>query len=87
MLIWLQNEFVSKLHIIVIFILLINQERVVVIKLLMKTMEKRKVTRKNMTDYYQYCLKKTLFKTKKGHLENLGFKQDQDKQQTRAITN
>lgn len=49
MLIWLQNEFISKLHIIVIFVLLINQERVVVIKLLMKTMEKRKATRENKT--------------------------------------
>lgn len=57
MLIWLQNEFISKLHIIVIFILLINQERVVVIKLLTKTMEKRKATRENKVDYYQYCLK------------------------------
>jgi len=45
MLIWLQNEFIAKLHIIVIFILLINQEGVVVIKLLMKTMKKRKTMR------------------------------------------
>lgn len=45
MLIWLQNEFISKFHIIVIFILLINQEGVVVIKLLMKTMKKRKTMR------------------------------------------
>lgn len=75
MFIWLQNEFISKLHIIVIFILLINQERVVVIKLLMKTMEKRKATRENKTDYYQYCLKKThSLKHKTGYVENLGFK-------------
>lgn len=45
MLIWFQNEFISKLHIIVIFILLINQEGVVVIKLLMKIMKKRKTMR------------------------------------------
>lgn len=45
MLIWLQNEFIPKLHVIVIFILIINQERVVVIKLLMKIMEKRKTKR------------------------------------------
>lgn len=45
--IWLQNEFISKLHVIIILVLVINQERVVIIKLLMRrneTMEKRMTT-------------------------------------------
>lgn len=81
MFIWLQNEFIPKFHVIVIFILIVNQERVVVIKLLMKAMEKRKTTRQQ--DRLLPTLRgKALFKTKRGHTENQGFKEDQNEQQT-----
>lgn len=65
MLIWFQNEFIPKLHIIVIFILIINQERVVVIKLLVKTMGKRK-TKREWDRLLPALLGKTLFKNKEG---------------------
>lgn len=81
MLVWLQNEFIPKLHVIVIFILIVNQERVVVIKLLMKAMEKRK-TKRQQDRLLPTLRGKALFKTKRGHTENQGFKEDQNEQQT-----
>lgn len=70
MLIWLQNEFIPKLHVIIIFILIINQERVVVIKLLMKIMEKRKTERTGQTISSTVEDGGTLFQTKRGHMDN-----------------
>lgn len=70
MLIWLQNEFISKLHIIVIFILLINQEGVVVIKLLMKIMKKTMRVQRSVLPEKNNVLSPI---KKKGNLENAGF--------------
>lgn len=82
MLIWLQNEFIPKLHVIIIFILIINQERVVVIKLLMKIMEKRKTERTGQT-IKQHCggWGNTL-SNKEGTYGQRSFKEDQNEPQT-----